>query len=157
MTNEMPTLVLPPPMLASQAPYTPINQGVPKELRRCPGAPRRRIYFKPLSRCTKRDLDELDSEKPSEFSSLTVDEVLKIIDARVQILELEAKQFKEAAKLWRECASVTLRDRTPDWKVRASRALRAQLEERFGTLEPDVEASLRAHELEHETELKSLD
>ena len=157
MTNEMSTLVLPPPMLPSQPPYTPINQGVPKELRRCPGAPRRRTLFMPLSRCTKRDLDELDTEKPSEFSSLTVDEVLKIIDAQVQILELEARQFKEAAKLWRECASVTLRDRTPDWKVRASRALRAQLEERFGTLEPDVEASLRAHELEHETELKSLD
>jgi len=93
---------------------------------------------------------------PTE-SSLTVDEVLKIIDARVQVLELEAKQFREAAELWRECATVTLRDGTPDWKVRASRDLRAQLEERYGTLEPDVEASLRAHEIEHEMELKSRD
>ena len=154
MTNEMPTLVLPPPMLASQAPYTPIK---PKELRRCPGAPRRRIHFKPLHRCVKWDLDKLDTEQPSEFSSLTADEVLKIIDARLHVLELGAKQFKEAAKLWRECADVALRDYTPDWKVRASRALRAQLEERFGTLEPDVEASLRAHELHHEMELKSRD
>ena len=93
----------------------------------------------------------------SESSSLTADEVLEIIDARVQLLELEAKQLREAAKLWRECATVTLRDGTPDWKVRASRAVRAQLVDRFGTLEPDVDASLRAHEIEHEMELKSRD
>lgn len=109
MPTEMPTFVLPPPMLAS------------------------------------------------ESSSLTVDAVLEIIDAQVQVLKLEAEQFGEAAKLWRECATVTLRDGTPDWKVRASRDLRAQLEERYGTLEPNVEASLRAHEIEHEMELKSRD
>ena len=144
MTNEMSTLVLPPPMLPSQPPYTPINQGVPKELRRCPGAPRRRTLFKPLSRCTKRDLDELDTEKPSEFSSLAVDEVLKIIDAQVQILELEARQFKEAAKLWRECASVALLDPTPDWQARAWLDMHAQLVERVGPVEPCVEETLRA-------------
>ncbi len=90
-------------------------------------------------------------------SNITADEVIEIINARVQVLELGAKQLREAAELWRECATVTLRDGTPDWKVRASRALRAQLEERYGTLEPEVEASLRAHEHEHEMELNCRD
>ena len=48
-----------------------------------------------------------------------IDPQREAIDARLQVVLREAAQFKDAAKLWRECASVALLDPTPDWQAHA--------------------------------------
>ena len=157
----VPHFALPPPMLplASRAPSTPIK---PKVVRKCPGAPRRRIPFATRSRNVEFALPGFDDEQPQRGldsaetlqllpPDLAVEYVLgemdtrrEVIDARLEVVLREAAQFKDAAKLWRECASVALLDPTPDWQARAWLDMHAQLVERVGPVEPCVEETLRA-------------
>ena len=157
----IPHFTLPPPMmpLASEAPSTPIK---PKVARECPGAPRRRIPFATRNRNVEFALPGFDDEQPQrgldsaetlellpkpDFTvepSLDEDALLEAIDARLEVVLREAAQFEDAAKLWRECASVALLDPTPDWQARAWLDMQAQLVERVGPVEPCVEEALRA-------------
>jgi len=164
----MPHLVLPPPMvpLALGAPSSPTKPKVPRE---CPGAPRC-LRFKPRNRSVQWALNGFDDEQPQRGldsaetlemlpePGITKEEVLQAInagleaidpqreaiDARLKIVLREAAQFKDAAKLWRECASVALLNPTPDWQSRAWLDMHAQLAERVGPVEPCVEETLRA-------------
>ena len=150
----MPHLVLPPPMLplALEAPSTPTKVLVERE---CPGAPRC-VRSKPKHRGVQWALDGFDDEQPQRGfdsaetlemlpePSLDEDALLETIDARLEVVLREAAQFKDAAKLWRECASVALLDPTPDWQARAWLDMHAQLVERVGPVEPCVEEVLRA-------------
>ena len=165
----MPHLVLPPPMLplALEAPSTPTKPKVPRE---CPGAPRRRLPARSRNRSVQWALNGFDDEQPQRGldsaetlemlpePGITKEEVLQAIDARreaidarretidarLEVVLREAAQFKDAAKLWRECASVALLDPTPDWQSRAWLDMHAQLVGRVGTVEPCVEETLRA-------------
>ena len=157
----MPHLVLPPPMLplALEAPSTPTKPNVPRE---CPGAPRC-VRFKPRNRSVQWALNGFDDEQPQrgldsaetlemlpepgitkEEAEKAIDARREAIDARLKIVLREAAQFKDAAKLWRECASVALLNPTPDWQSRAWLDMHAQLVERVGPVEPCVEETLRA-------------
>ena len=165
----IPDFALPPPMmpLASEAPSTPIK---PKVARECPGAPRRRIPFATRNRNVEFALPGFDDEQPQRGldsaetlellpePDFTVEHVLgeidarreaidarrEAIDARLEVVLREAAQFKDAARLWRECAQVALLDPTPDWQARAWLDMQAQLVERVGPVEPCVEETLRA-------------
>lgn len=165
----MPPLVLPPPMLplALESPSTPTKPPVERE---CPGAPRRRLPARSRNRSVQWALNGFDDEQPQRGldsaetlemlpePGITEEEVLQAIDAcceainpqreaidaRLQVVLREAAQFKDAAKLWRECASVALLDPTPDWQARAWLDMQAQLVERVGPVEPCVEETLRA-------------
>jgi len=79
-----------------------------------------------------------------EEAEKAIDARREAIDARLKIVLREAAQFKDAAKLWRECASVALLNPTPDWQSRAWLDMHAQLVERVGPVEPCVEETLRA-------------
>ena len=164
----MPHLVLPPPMLplALEAPSTPTKPPVERE---CPGAPRRRAS-KPRNRSVQWALNGFDDEQPQrgldsaetlemlpepgitkegvlqaiDACCEAIDPHLEAIDARLQVVLREAAQFEDAAKLWRECASVALLDPTPDWQARAWLDMQAQLVGRVGRVEPCVEETLRA-------------
>lgn len=157
----MPHLVLPPPMmpLALGAPSSPTKPKVPRE---CPGAPRC-LRFKPRNRSVQWALNGFDDEQPQrgldsaetlemlpepgitkEEALQAIDARREAIDARLEVVLREAAQFKDAAKLWRECASVALLDPTPDWQARAWLDMHAQLVGRVGTVEPCVEETLRA-------------
>lgn len=150
----MPHLVLPPPMLplALEAPLTPTKPPVERE---CPGAPRRRA-FGPRHRSVQWALNGFDDEQPQRGldsaetlemlpePGITKEEAEKAIDARLEVVLREAAQFKDAATLWRECASVALLDPTPDWQARVWLDVHAQLVERVGPVEPCVEEVLRA-------------
>lgn len=150
----LPRLVLPPPMLplALEAPSSPTKFNVPRE---CPGAPRC-VRFKPRNRSVQWALNGFDDEQPQRGldsaetlemlpePGITDEEVEKALDARIEVVLREAAQFKDAAKLWRVCASVALLDPTPDWQARAWLDMQAQLVERVGPVAPCVEETLRA-------------
>ena len=158
----IPHFALPPPMmpLASEAPSTPIK---PKVARQGTRAPRRRIPFATRNRNVEFALPGFDDEQPQRGldsaetlellpePDFTVEHVLgeidarrEAIDARLEVVLREAAQFKDAARLWRECAQVALLDPTPDWQARAWLDMQAQLVERVGPVEPCVEETLRA-------------
>lgn len=151
----LPRFALPPPMLplAPNAPSTPTKL---KLARKCPPAPRRRVPFATRNRNVQWALNGFDDEQPQRGldsaealemlpePGTTKEEVLQAIDARLQVVLREAAQFEDAAKLWRECASVALLDPTPDWQARAWLDVQSQLEGRVGPLSPYVEETLRA-------------
>jgi len=145
--------------LALGAPSSPTKPKVPRE---CPGAPRC-LRFKPRNRSVQWALNGFDDEQPQrgldsaetlemlpepgitkEEALQAIDARREAIDARLEVVLREAAQFKDAAKLWRECASVALLDPTPDWQARAWLDMHAQLVGRVGTVEPCVEETLRA-------------
>lgn len=157
----MPHLVLPPPMLplAFRAPSTPTK---PRAKRECPGAPHRRAFGSRHRRVQwallgfddeqpQRGLDSAETLEMLAEPGITDEEVSQAINARLLVVErdaalfkTEAAQFENAAKLWRECASVALLDPTPDWQARAWLDVQEQLEGRVGPLAPHVEETLRA-------------